>query len=291
VSAPSDGLPCAGLTVVEVAAGTSDLGLGLAGGVPGRLLADLRAGVIRVVGVKGSTAMPIDEGVTWRRAWHRDKRLVATDDPGEVFALLRDADGELVRGPELDAGQTGYGPGYRIYSGGDGRWFALVLPDPEAWRRLASLPEVASLPATYAPLRGSGIGAHDAVARQAEAVLEAAFATAPAAEWVARLRGLGLLAELIEPLDRDGFRRAVLDDPVNRQLGRVVSYQTADWGHFEQIGPLLRCGPMEPAPGAGPRLMLPGVGEYTVEVLTEVGFSSEQIDTVLAAKAARQLED
>jgi crotonobetainyl-CoA:carnitine CoA-transferase CaiB-like acyl-CoA transferase len=197
-------------------------------------------------------------------------------------------DGELVRGPELDAGQTGYGPGYRIYSGGDGHWFALVLPDHEAWLRLAALPEVTSLPATYAPLRG---GAVDAVARQAETVLEAAFATAPAAQWVARLHGLGLLAELIEPLDRDGFRRAVLDDPVNRQLGRVVSYQTADWGHFEQIGPLLRCGPAEPMAAGGPRLMLPGVGEHTVQILAELGFSAEEIDALLAAKVARQLED
>jgi crotonobetainyl-CoA:carnitine CoA-transferase CaiB-like acyl-CoA transferase len=194
-------------------------------------------------------------------------------------------DGELVRGPELDARQTGYGPGYRIYQGGDGHWFALVLADHQAWLRLASLPEAASLPATYAPLRG---GALDAVARQAEPVLEAAFATAPAAEWVSLLRDLGLLAELIEPLDRDGFRRAVLDDPVNRQLGRVVSYETADWGHFEQIGPLLRCGPVEPV-ASGPRLMLPGIGEHTVEVLTELGVSGEEIDALLAAKVARQL--
>jgi len=197
-------------------------------------------------------------------------------------------DGELVRGPELDARQTGYGPGYRIYSGGDGRWFALVLPDHQAWLRLASLPEVTSLPATYAPLRG---GALDAVARQAETVLETAFATAPAAQWVDRLRGLGLLAELIEPLDRDGFRRAVLDDPVNRQLGRVMSYETADWGHFEQIGPLLRCGPTEPLADGGPRLMLPGIGEHTVQVLTELGFGGGQIEALLAAKIARQLED
>jgi len=38
-------------------------------------------------------------------------------------------------------------------------------------------------------------------------------------------------------VNRDGFRRKILDDPVNRQLGRVVSYETADWGRFEQIGP------------------------------------------------------
>jgi crotonobetainyl-CoA:carnitine CoA-transferase CaiB-like acyl-CoA transferase len=195
-------------------------------------------------------------------------------------------DGELVPGPGLDARQTGYGPGYRIYQGRDGQWFALVLPDHQAWRRLASV--VSSLPAAYAPLRG---GADDAAARRAETVLEAAFTAAPAAEWADRLRGLGLLAELIEPLDRDGFRRAILDDPVNRQLGRVVSYQTADWGHFEQIGPLLRCGPEEPAePGGGPRQMLPGVGEHTVRILTELGLTADEIDALLAAKIATQLE-
>jgi hypothetical protein len=68
-------------------------------------------------------------------------------------------DGELVRGPGLDPQQTGYGPGYRIYEGSDGNWFALVLPDDAAWLRLASLPEAASLPRTYAPLR---TGAADA---------------------------------------------------------------------------------------------------------------------------------
>jgi crotonobetainyl-CoA:carnitine CoA-transferase CaiB-like acyl-CoA transferase len=203
---------------------------------------------------------------------------------GLLHSGVFERDGEVVPGPGLDAAQTGYGPGYRIYAGADGRWFDLVLPDEAAWRRLASLPELASLPAAYAPLRG---GPLDAVARQAETVLEAAFATAPAAAWAGRLRALGLLAELIEPLDRDGFRRAVLDDPVNRQLGRVVSYPTADWGQFEQIGPLLRRGPEDPG---RPHLMLPGVGEHTVEILGELGFTPVEIDALLAAKVARQLE-
>ena len=39
-------------------------------------------------------------------------------------------DGSSVRGPQLDAQQTGYGPGYRIYECGDGDWVALVLPRP-----------------------------------------------------------------------------------------------------------------------------------------------------------------
>jgi len=190
-------------------------------------------------------------------------------------------DGELVRGPSLDGAQTGYGPGYRIYQGGDGHWFALVVPTPDAWRRLGGLVEV---PEHYVPLRD---GDADSVARRAEAALETAFATAPAALWVGRLRDCGLLAELIEPADRDGFRRAILDDPVNRQLGRVVCYETADWGRFEQIGPLLRCGPDA---GSGPRLMLPGVGEHTAEILAELGFSAEDAGALLAAKVTSQPE-
>jgi crotonobetainyl-CoA:carnitine CoA-transferase CaiB-like acyl-CoA transferase len=208
-------------------------------------------------------------------------------------------DGELVPGPYLDGEQTGYGPGYRIYQAGDGNWFALVVPSPDAWRRLAglmadpALPETDPvlpetdpvLPGTYAPLRG---GAHDAAARQAEAVLDAAFKQATAATWVTRLRGLGLPAEPVEPLDRDDFRRAILDDPVNRQLGRVASYPTADWGRFEQIGPLIRCGPDA---DAAPRLMIPGVGEHTAEVLSELGLPPAEIHALLDAKIARQLAD
>jgi crotonobetainyl-CoA:carnitine CoA-transferase CaiB-like acyl-CoA transferase len=190
-------------------------------------------------------------------------------------------DGELLRGPALDAAQTGYGPGYRIYQGGDGQWLALVVPTAAAWQALGDV--VPGLPREYAPLRG---GATDASARKAEGVLEAAFATASAARWARRLRAEGLLAELIEPADRDAFRRGILDDAVNRQLGRVASYDTADWGWFEQIGPLVRTGP---EPGAGSRPMLPRVGEHTVAVLAELGLSPAQIGDLLEAKVARQL--
>src|SRR5262245_36138109 len=99
-------LPCTGLSVVEVAVGTSDLGLGMAGGVPGMLLADLGASVVRVVGTAGT---PIDDGVTWSRAWHRDKAIVRTDDPDHVRALLAATDVALVYGPEALVEERGLG--------------------------------------------------------------------------------------------------------------------------------------------------------------------------------------
>ena len=89
-----------------------------------------------------------------------------------------------------------------------------------------------------------------------------------------------VLAEVAAVLTRDEFRRRILADPL-----RVASYETVDWGHFEQIGPLLRWGPGE---GGGPTLMLPGVGEHTVEVLTELGFDPAAVDALLGADVAQQ---
>jgi crotonobetainyl-CoA:carnitine CoA-transferase CaiB-like acyl-CoA transferase len=188
--------------------------------------------------------------------------------------------GELVRGPSVDPEQTGYGPGYRIYQCADGNWLALVVPSPEAWAELRSL--VPELPERYAPLRG---GSRDGVAREAETILAAAFQAAPAASWTRRLRERGLLAEPVRDLTRDEFRRGILDDPVSRQLGRVAGYGTADWGWFEQIGPLIRCGPEA---GTVVRAMLPGVGEHTTGVLSELGLSAAEIGKLLDSDVARQ---
>lgn len=195
-----------------------------------------------------------------------------------------ECDGELISQPGLDSTQTGYGPGYRVYRGGDGQWFALVLPDEAAWERLRSLPGVSSLSPDYTPLRR---GPDDEVAARAEAVLEEAFAQVPGSETVARLRGLGIPSELMEEMSPDEFRQAILDDPVNRQLARVAAYATTDWGWFEQIGPLLRYGPQV---RSAPRPMwLPGIGEHTVDVLTDLGLEPGEIDVLLEAKVARQL--
>jgi crotonobetainyl-CoA:carnitine CoA-transferase CaiB-like acyl-CoA transferase len=191
-------------------------------------------------------------------------------------------DGQDLHHPELDARQTGFGPGYRLYECAEGTWMAVVVPDEEAWSRLGAIPEAAGLPSTYVPLRGPANGD---LADAADQVLEKAFLMASAPEWCRRLRAVRVLAEPVEPADRDEFRRGILDDPVNRQLGRVASFDTPDWGYFEQIGALLRYGPA--APG-GRRDLIPGVGEHTVEVLTELGFEPNEIDALLGAKVVRQ---
>jgi crotonobetainyl-CoA:carnitine CoA-transferase CaiB-like acyl-CoA transferase len=141
---------------------------------------------------------------------------------------------------------------------------------------------MAELPAAYVPLRG---GPDDDGARRAEQLLESIFAGAPADVWVAELGARALLVEPVAPMDRDRFRQGILDDPVNRQLGRVASYRTDDWGAFEQIGPLLRYGPEA---GPGVPFMLPGIGEHSASVLAELGLGADQVHQLVEAGVVRQ---
>ncbi len=91
------GRPCEGLTVVEVAVGCSDLGLGLAGALPGRLLADLGADVVRLVGPE---PVELDAGLSWSGPWHHGKTVVAVEEAAEIATRLGSADVALVYGPE-----------------------------------------------------------------------------------------------------------------------------------------------------------------------------------------------
>jgi crotonobetainyl-CoA:carnitine CoA-transferase CaiB-like acyl-CoA transferase len=192
-------------------------------------------------------------------------------------------DGKVVRQPELDRDQTGYGAGYRIYECADGRWLAVVIADVEVWQRVASLPECGELPREYVPLRR---GPDDEQAQRAEAVLQAALRGASCETWRERLSSVGALAEPVEHIDRDQFRRKILDDPFNQQLGRVVSYDVRAWGRFEQLGCLMRCGPSS---SCQLQATLPDVGEHSVAILGELGFDEAEISALIAGQVVRQL--
>ncbi len=173
-----------------------------------------------------------------------------------------------VAGPVLDAGQTGYGAAYRIYPGGDGRWFALAVPDAGAWTRLRDVVSVPGLPADPPPLRTDPAG----LPQPAEVLLAAAFRGDGAAAWVTRLRAADVPAELVVEVDRTGFVAGLLDDPVTRQLAGVVSFDWGARGRLDQPGFAARFGPA-PAPGARPTI--PGLGEHTAEVLTAAGLDTD----------------
>lgn len=96
-------LPLAGVRVVEVSLGASAVGTGIAGSLPGALLRDFGADVVRL---RPSARSTLDEGLELQRAWDRGKEIVELrrgDDAAlteTVTALTRDADVLLLTGSE-----------------------------------------------------------------------------------------------------------------------------------------------------------------------------------------------
>jgi crotonobetainyl-CoA:carnitine CoA-transferase CaiB-like acyl-CoA transferase len=181
----------------------------------------------------------------------------------------------VVGGPVLDGDQRGYGAAYRLYEGGDGEWFALAVPDADAWGRLRAAVDLDALPATPPPLR-----TESGASQPAEVLLAETFATKDAAAWVAALRAADVPVEPVRALDRRGFIAGLLDDPLNRQLGRVVSYEWGDRGLLEQPAFALRFGP---APRPVAHAHIPRLGEHTDEILAALGFDADEQAALVAS--------
>ncbi len=73
---------------------------------------------------------------------------------------------------------------------------------------------------------------------------------------------------------RAGFIARLLDDPVNRQLGRVVTFEWGARGRLEQSAFPARLGP-DPRPAAPSQI--PPLGAHTDEVLGSLGFEPKEI--------------
>jgi crotonobetainyl-CoA:carnitine CoA-transferase CaiB-like acyl-CoA transferase len=168
----------------------------------------------------------------------------------------------VVGGPVLDANQTGYGAAYRIYQAGDGTWLALAVPDARAWDRLRAVMALAGLPSAPPALRIDG-----GEPQPEELLLERAFAARDASAWVADLSAAGVPVEPVETPDRTGFASGFTGDPVNRQLGRVVSYQWGDFGRVDQPRFPPRLGPETPPPAM---TGISALGEHTAEFLETI---------------------
>jgi crotonobetainyl-CoA:carnitine CoA-transferase CaiB-like acyl-CoA transferase len=170
-----------------------------------------------------------------------------------------------VAGPVLDATQTGYGAAYRIYRCADAAWLALAVGDAAAWQRLREL--VPGLPAVVPALRIE----HGDGTQPAELVLEAAFATKPAAEWVAALRAADIPVEPVLDVDRTRFAEGFVTDAVNLARGGVATHQWGDRGRVDQpsFPPRFADHPML---GARPRLdsTIPKLGEHTDQMRAEL---------------------
>jgi cellulose synthase/poly-beta-1,6-N-acetylglucosamine synthase-like glycosyltransferase len=100
--------------------------------------------------------------------------------------------------------------------------------------------------------------------------------TGSAADWFAVLDAAGVPCEVSSPT----FALEVFDDVQMKEKGWVVSYDHPHAGRMDQLGVLFDLSDT-PARVLGPPLV---VGDHSVDILREHGFSNEEIDTLLAEK-------
>ncbi len=168
----------------------------------------------------------------------------------------------------LDANQTGLGPLYRLYSTSDG-WLALVVLSDAHWKSLVTV-----IPALDGDQRFADQLGRQTHAVQLAATLEAAFSSGSAAEWFARLDSAGVPVEIADP----DAPTTWFDDPDLIANGLVADYHHPEYGRFRQFGQLVH---FSATPGriAGPP---PRLGEHSVSVLTELGYTRAEIDDLRA---------
>jgi crotonobetainyl-CoA:carnitine CoA-transferase CaiB-like acyl-CoA transferase len=172
-----------------------------------------------------------------------------------VSETYLDPSGVLAPYAGLDAAQKRIRPGVEIIEVVGG-WIAVAARTPrqlEALCRVAAVDEPAGV-------------AQELAGRDRRSLL-------------VELEAAGVPAEEVREAQKNPF----FDDPANRAAGLVASYQSAEFGRFEQPGALWYFGDV----GVRLELAPPALGEHTVEVLTEMGFLPEQVEALLASGAAR----
>jgi crotonobetainyl-CoA:carnitine CoA-transferase CaiB-like acyl-CoA transferase len=165
---------------------------------------------------------------------------------------------------DLDAGQWGFGPAYRIYPTTDG--WVFVSTGEEGWPRLcAALGLVAP---------GGATALEDAVER--------ALATLTSAEVVGRLGEAGVT---VQPV-RFGFNEGFPQDPqvIAQGLAQVLAHPI--YGDYRCVGPAIRLSRTPPRPPP----LAPALGADTAVLLAELGYTPDKVAD-LAARRVIGLEE
>jgi len=176
-------------------------------------------------------------------------------------------DGSPSPRPELDAGQLGLDPLYRLYETAEG-WLQLAAVSEDHWPRLCAAlgrPELAAdrrfaTPETRYEWRG-----------ELSHVLEGVFATDLAVNWRRALDAAGVPSE-VSADTWDG--EAILFDSDLERLGLVTEYEHPMLGRVRQFGNLIT---FSDTPGQQERAA-PMVGQHTREVMAELGYDEATIE-------------
>ena len=155
-------------------------------------------------------------------------------------------------------------PTYRLYQAGDGEWFFLAVGNQSFWVKLCKV--IGREDLAQDPRFGSWVARRD----NAEALmplLESAFASRSAAEWVRILTDNDIPAALTQSL------RQFMRDPAVLHHKMVVQYDHPELGPLTLMGQPLRFSETQ-APDAGPP---PTLGQHTTQVLRQAGYADHEI--------------
>jgi CoA:oxalate CoA-transferase len=159
-------------------------------------------------------------------------------------------------------------PFWRLYLGGDGKWFVIGMLLDRAW------PELCALVAREDLLDDERF---DSFTKRAGTnapvlieILDEVFATAPARHWVDELNAVGMFAALVQDYEE------VAADPQAVANGYVHEVETRDGQRVRMTG----IGITADGEPMTVRAVAPHHGEHTEEVLLEAGFSWDEITTL-----------
>lgn len=172
------------------------------------------------------------------------------------YAVAR-PDGTGFDRPQLDAGQTGFGPYYRLYRAADDHWLQVTaVSDAQKQALEATLGLSAPLSAADA---------------------EAAFAGKNAADWLAALASANVPAEISDA----NASLSLFDNEDYLKRGWTAAYQQREIGKLEQIGVSYELSDTPLAIQGAPLI----VGDNTAALLAELGYSEEEIDAMAGEMA------
>ena len=172
--------------------------------------------------------------------------------------LVQKSDGQYVGADPINHEQTGYDPANQLYEAADG-WLAVAARDDAMAKKLLQVLNLGQRVTTARSAWNADVGrliAQEIRNRRLDALVPA-------------LEAAGVWVEVC----RDNGERDSLGDPDLRRLGTVYSAQHPKFGEVRQLGPLVRFSASENSR----RRHAPLAGEHSDEVLSELGYSPDEI--------------
>jgi len=193
-----------------------------------------------------------------------------------LFATLEqqlDQAGHVVTDNVLDSEQMGYGPLYRLYQTADG-WVCLASVGDRAFGRLATAlgPEAGLQVAELATADGRRRCRQELADR-----LSSRFLELSTDEAVSKLESHGVSVEVARDVP---FMPELWWEDWALASNRVFEHHHADYGWIREVGLIMR---LSATPGLkrGPA---PRFGENTTEILEELGYSRERIESLIDSR-------